>query len=250
MIDTHAHLDMCDDAPAEVLERATSAGVTRVVTVGTGIESGQRVLEIAESTQGVACALGVHPHDAGSVTAADLDELRRLLQHPAAVAVGETGLDYYRDYAPRESQSEVFAAHIALAVEIDKPLVIHSRAADDDTLDALATVPASTPVVLHCLSSLVLAEAAVERGYYVSFAGNVTYPNARELRAAARVIPSNRLLAETDAPYLAPQPVRGQRSEPAHVMHTLSALADTRRENLRALERTIDDNASTFFGIE
>ena len=219
MIDTHAHLDP-EEAPA-VLERARAVGVDRVVVVATTVGQASEALALTEEHEGVYACLGVHPHEAGS--AADLDELRRLLGHERAVAVGETGLDYFRDYAPPEAQRSLFQRELALAAELGKPVVIHTRAADDDTLAALEGFDGT--VVLHCFSSPALLDPALEHGWYVSFAGNVTYPKAPELRDAAARVPGDRILAETDSPYLAPQPVRGQRNEPAHVVHTVAALA-------------------------
>lgn len=250
MIDTHAHLDMCADPPAAVLERAVAAGVSRVVTVGSGAAGARRACEIAEHSQGVACAVGIHPHDAGRATPDELAQLRKLLAHPRVVAVGETGLDHFRDYAPRDEQAEAFAVQIELAAEAGKPLVVHSRAADGATLAALGEASPDTPVVLHCVSSLPLVEEAVERGYFCSFAGNVTYPKALELRQAATIVPAERILAETDAPYLAPQPVRGQKNEPAFVVHVLAALAEARGESPAELERQIDVNAARLFNFE
>ncbi len=240
MIDTHAHLG--DDA-AEVVERARQAGVTRIVDVATTVAGGRASLAFAEAHEGVYVSLGIHPHEAGAP--ADLEELRELLQHPRAVAVGETGLDYFRDYAPHESQQQLFDAQLALARAVGKPVVIHTRAADTDTLSRL--VEHDGPVILHCFSSQPLLEPALERGWYVSFAGNLTYKNAYDLRTAARRIPSERILAETDSPYLAPQPVRGRRNEPAYVRHTLDALAAVRGVDVAALEQQIDENATRVF---
>ena len=242
MIDTHAHLG--DDAP-EVLARARAAGVTRVIDVATTIDGARTTLTRAEHEEGVYACLGVHPHEAGEP--GDLDELRQLLAHPKAVAVGETGLDYYRDYAPRDAQQRLFASQLALALEVGKPVVIHTRAADDDTLARL--VDHSGPVILHCFSSPALLEPALKHGWYVSFAGNVTYKNAYELRAAARRVPAERILAETDSPYLAPQAVRGRRNEPAYVMHTLAALAEARAVSATDLAEQIDSNATAVFGL-
>lgn len=239
MIDTHAHLG--DDAP-EVLGRARAAGVTRVIDVATTIDGARTTLARAEREDGVYACLGVHPHEAGEP--GDLDELRELLGHPKAVAVGETGLDYYRDYAPRDAQAPLFEQQLALALELGKPVVIHTRAADDDTLERL--LAHDGPVVLHCFSSPNLLDAALERGWYVSFAGNVTYKNAYDLRAAARRVPADKLLAETDSPYLAPQPVRGKRNEPAYVTHTYDFLADLHGEAIRA---QIVVNAETVFAL-
>lgn len=245
MIDTHAHLDPAD--AAAVLARARAAGVDRVVAVGTTIADGAGALALARAEPGVYAALGIHPHEAAGPDADRVEELRALLGEPGAVAVGETGLDYARDYAPAEAQRRLFDRQLSLAGELGLPVVIHSREAEADTLAALAGFPGT--VVLHCFSSPGMLETALERGYYLSFAGNVTYPNAGALREAARAVPAERLLVETDSPYLAPQPVRGQRNEPAHVVHTLAALAAARGEDAEGLGRRIDANASAAFGL-
>ena len=247
MIDTHAHLDAYEDA-AGVVERARRAGVARIVAVGSGIDSCRRTLELCEREEGVFAALGLHPHQAGEVGTAELDELRRLLEHPRAVAVGETGLDHYRHYAPRDRQAALFRAQIELAAQLGKPLVVHSRAAEAETAAALADA-AGVPVILHCFSSSALLEPVLANGWYASFAGNVTYPKAPELRWAAARVPVERMLAETDSPYLAPQPVRGTRNEPAHVLHTLAALAEARTNDQDELERAIEANATAVFGL-
>ena len=192
-------------------------------------------------------SLGIHPHEAGHTEAGRLEELRELFADPRAVAVGETGLDYFRDYAPHDAQRRLFDAHLELAAELGKPVVIHTRAADEDTARVLAGFGGT--VILHCFSSPGLLDPALERGWYVSFAGNVTYPKAPELREAAARVPADRLLAETDSPYLAPQPVRGRRNEPAFVMHTLATLAEVRGDDPGALEAQIDANASAAFGL-
>jgi len=238
VIDTHAHLG--DDAD-EVLARARAAGVTRVIDVATSVAAGRGVLARAERDDGVYACLGVHPHESDGE---GLDGLRELLAHPKAVAVGETGLDYFRDYAPHDAQQRVFDAQLALARELGKPVVIHTRAADDDTRARL--LAHDGPVVLHCFSSPGLLDAALERGWYVSFAGNVTYKNAYDLRDAARRVPAERLLAETDSPYLAPQAVRGRRNEPAYVAHTYAFLSELRGEDVRA---QIEANADSVFAL-
>ncbi len=239
MIDTHAHLG--DDA-SDVLARARAAGVTRVIDVATTIAGARTTLERADREEGVYACLGVHPHEAGDP--GDLEELRALLGHPKAVAVGETGLDYYRDYAPPDAQQRLFAAELRLAREMGKPVVVHTRSADDDTRARL--VEHDGPVVLHCFSSPPLLDAALEHGWYVSFAGNVTYRNAYDLRAAARRVPADRLLAETDSPYLAPQPVRGKRNEPANVVHTYAFLSELLGEDVRD---QVVANADAVFGL-
>jgi TatD DNase family protein len=247
VIDTHAHLDALEDDAAAVLGRAREAGVTRVIAIGSGIDSCRAAVELAEREEGVFAALGIHPHQAGDDEAGRLDELRELLSSPRAVAVGETGLDHYRDYAPRDRQRGLFEAQLALAAELGKPAVIHSRAADDATVSALESFAGT--VVLHCFSSPGLLEPAVEHGWYVSFAGNVTYPNAYDLRAAARAVPAERLLVETDSPYLSPQPRRGRPNEPANVVHTVAALAEARGEEVGRLTEQIDANADTAFAL-
>jgi TatD DNase family protein len=246
VIDTHAHLTSLDDGD-EAIVRAAEAGVRRILTVGTSVEDGRRALALAERHDGVYAILGIHPHEAGTATEDDLAALRDLHAHPKAVAVGETGLDWFRDYAPHEDQRRLFAAQLELAAELGKPVVIHTRAADDDTLAALAGFTGS--VVLHCFSSPHLLPTALERGWYVSFAGNATFPKAVELRLAATEVPADRVLAETDSPYLAPQPMRGRPNEPANVVHTVAALARARGEESDVLERQIDRNASACFGL-
>ena len=246
MIDTHAHLTSLDDAD-EAIKRAAVAGVTRILTVGTSVEDCRRALALAEAHDGVFAILGIHPHDAGTATEDDLAALRELLAHPKAVAVGETGLDWFRDYAPPAEQRRLFAEELALAAELRKPVVIHTRAADDDTLAGLADHAGT--VVLHCFSSPHMLPTALERDWYVSFAGNATFPKAVDLRLAATQVPAERILAETDSPYLAPQPVRGKRNEPANVVHTLAALAQARGEEQSELEARIERNAAACFGL-
>jgi TatD DNase family protein len=241
VIDTHAHLDALDD-PKSALERARAAGVERIVAIGTGAASTRATLAIARDEPGVSVAAGVHPHQA-----ADGEPLDGLLDE-RIVAVGEIGLDFYRDYAPRDAQQRVFERQLAVATEHGKPVIVHSRAADDETAAALAGFEGT--VVLHCFSSPGLLPVALERRYYVSFAGNVTYPKAPELRDAARAIPVDRILAETDCPYLAPQPVRGKRNEPAYVVHTVASLAETRGEDPAELARRIGENATAAFALE
>ena len=248
MIDTHAHLDALDD-PGGALARAREAGVARVIAIGTGLDSCRRVLELAETEDGVFGSLGIHPHDAGSAGYKEVAGLAELLAHPKAVAVGETGLDHFRDYAPRDRQAILFRQQAALAVETGKALVVHTRAADDETVAVLGDLPAGTKVVLHCFSSSALLEPALEHGWYCSFAGNVTYPKAGDLRWAAARVPADRILAETDSPYLTPQAVRGKTNEPAFVQHTLRALAEARDEDPGDLEAQIDANAARAFGL-
>jgi TatD DNase family protein len=244
--DSHAHLDACQD-PAAVIERAHEAGITRIVTIGTGIDSCCRALALAERHDGVFAALGIDPHQAGSPEARRLEELRELLAHPKAVAVGETGLDTVRRFASPGEQRGLFEAELELASELGLPVVVHSREAEEETAAALE--PFDGTVVLHCFSSPGLLGIALERRYYVSFAGNVTYPKATDLRDTAAAIPLDRLLVETDSPYLAPQPVRGRSNEPAHLEHTIAALAELRNTEPDELGAATHANAGVAFGL-
>jgi len=245
--DSHAHLDACDEPADTLVARAQEAGVTRIVTIGTGIDSSRAALGVAERHPDVYAALGIHPHEAAESEAGRIDELRELLRHSKAVAVGETGLDTVRRFATPEQQRRLFEAHLVLAEELALPVVVHNREADKATAAALR--PFEGTVILHCFSSPALVPVAVERGYFVSFAGNATYPNAALLREAATVIPAARILVETDSPYLAPQPVRGRVNEPAHVVHTLRVLAEARGEDVSELATRTHANAAAAFGL-
>jgi TatD DNase family protein len=247
MTDTHAHLDACAEPAEALVARARSAGVDRIVAVGSGLDSCRETLAIAGRERGVWAALGIHPHQAGDPDAERLDELRRLLGDERAVAVGETGLDFYRDYAPRDRQRELFRRQLELAGELGKAVVVHTREAAEETAAALEGFGGT--VVLHCFSSPELLPVALDRGYFVSFAGNVTYPKAEELREAARQVPGDRLLAETDSPYLSPQPRRGRPNEPANVVHTVAALAEARGEDPEAFAARLDSNAAAAFSL-
>jgi TatD DNase family protein len=247
VIDTHAHLDACEEANA-ILGRAHDAGVGRIVTIGTGIDSCRAALALAEAHEGVFAALGIDPHQAATPEADRVEQLRSLFGHARAVAVGETGLDQFHHFATLDEQRRLFRAQLELAQELGKPVVIHCRQAVTETAAELAGFDGT--VVLHCFSEPELLPVALERGYYVSFAGNVTFPKAAELREAAARVPSHRILAETDSPYLAPQPVRGRSNEPAFVVHTLRALAEARGEGPDELADRIDANATEAFGLE
>ena len=243
MIDTHAHLDALEN-PAGAIAHAREAGVDRIVTIGTDVSSARASLSIAEGEAGVAVAAGIHPHH--SAEGDTVEDLAALVDRKI-VAIGETGLDFFRDYAPHDVQRRIFAEQLELARELRKPVIVHTRAAEDETAAMLAGFDGT--VVMHCFSSPELLPVALERGYYVSFAGNVTFPKAVELREAAVRVPADRLLVETDCPYLAPQPVRGETNEPAYVVHTLRSLAETRGDDREELERRIDANAAAVFGF-
>ena len=249
MIDSHTHLDSCEPPNADLVAAAEAAGVTRIVTVGTDGASCRAALAAAEDFPQVYAAIGRHPSEATGFDDADMAELEALASHDKCVAIGETGLDYYRDYAPREDQKRAFEAQIELARSTGKPLVIHTRAADDDTLELLDARAGGLRVILHCFSMAARVEDCLAHDdWWLSFAGNCTYPKAQDLRVAALRVPAERLLVETDAPYLSPQPVRGRPNEPANVVRTAEALAVERRVSYAELERSIERNSSVLFG--
>ena len=249
VIDSHTHLGFCDVPEADLVAAAVEAGVERIVTVGTTGASCRAALQAAEEFPQVYAAIGRHPNEATGFDDADLAELKALATHPRCVAVGETGLDYYRDRAPREDQERAFRAQIELARSVDKPLVIHTRAADEHTLRVLEEHADSLRVILHCFSMADRIEQCLAHpDWWISFAGNLTYPKAGVLRDAALRVPADRLLVETDAPFLSPQVLRGQPNQPAHVVHTARALALERRVAYDELERALEASAATVFG--
>ncbi len=248
MIDSHTHLDSCEPPNAELVAAAVAAGVTRMLTVGMDGRSCRTALAAAESFPQVYAAVGRHPNLAAGFDDADLAELRALAAHERCVAIGETGLDYYRDAAPRADQERAFSAQIELARELGKPLVIHTRAAERDTLAQLAAEAEGVSVVMHCFSMPEQLDECLERGYAISFAGNVTYPKAGELAAAAKRVPEECLLVETDAPYLTPQVVRKERNQPAFVAHTLAFLAALRGVDSDELGAVVERTAARVFG--
>jgi TatD DNase family protein len=249
VVDSHTHLEFSDTSNAELVEAAVEAGVTRMVTVGTNSATCRAALQAAEDFPQVYAAIGRHPNEAAGFDDADLTELKALAAHDKCVAIGETGLDYYREGAPRSDQERAFLAQIELARETDKPLVIHTRDADEDTLRALEDHAHGVTVILHCFSMPDRVEQVLAHPeWWVSFAGNVTYPNAAPLRHAALRVPPERLLVETDAPFLSPQPVRGKPNQPAYVVHTARALAVEKRIAYDELEAAIDRNAAALFG--
>ena len=248
MIDSHTHLTSCTPPPEELVAAAERVGVRRMLTVGTDSDSCRAALQIAEDFPQVYVAIGRHPNHATGFDAADLAELQALAAHPRCRAIGETGLDFHRQTASREDQERTFAAHMQLARATGKPLVIHTRAADDDTLSMLGGQADGLRVILHCFSMPERLDACLERGYWISFAGNVTYPPNGALREAAREVPANRLLVETDAPYLTPQAVRKERNQPANVTLTAEVLAAQRGVSYEELEAQVERNAAELFG--
>jgi TatD DNase family protein len=250
VLDSHTHLDLCAPPDAELVAAAQAAGVTRILTVGIDSSSCRAALAAAEAFPQVYAAVGRHPNCAKGFDDADLAELRALATHERCLAIGETGLDFYRLGAPRADQERAFAAQIALARETGKPLVIHTRAADDETLAQLAAEAAGVEVVMHCFSMPAHLGECLKRDYQISFAGNVTYRSAAELAQAAREVPEDRLLVETDAPYLTPQPVRKERNQPAYVAHTVAFLAQLRGVSVAQLGAALQRNAARTFGWE
>ncbi|HVG74759.1 MAG TPA: TatD family hydrolase [Thermoleophilaceae bacterium] len=249
MIDSHCHLDYCQPPVAELVGRARAAGVDRMATVATNGEAIRHAIAAAEDHDEVVAIVGRHPHETAGFDDLALEEIERAATHPRARAIGETGLDYYRDHAPRDDQRRAFEAQLELAARAALPVVIHTRAAEDDTFAVLREHSDSVPVVvMHCFSAPDRLEECVERGYMCSFAGNVTYPKATDLQEAARHTPDELLLVETDSPYLAPQPVRGKPNEPANVAHTARFVADLRGVSYEDLERTVAANFERVFG--
>jgi TatD DNase family protein len=248
VIDSHTHLHLCKQPNAELVAAADAAGVTRMLTVGIDSASCRAALAAAEDFPQVYAAVGRHPTAAKGFDHADLAELSALAAHHRCVAIGESGLDYYRDGAPRSDQQRAFAAHIQLARDTRKPLVIHTRAAERDTLAQLASEAHGVDVIMHCFSMPEQLDQCVSRGYRISFAGNVTYKSAAQLAHAAQRVPDELLLVETDAPYLAPQAVRGQPNQPAFVVHTAAFLAQLRRSSVPELGHIVQRNAARVFG--
>jgi TatD DNase family protein len=248
VIDSHTHLHVCKPDDAELVAAAVAAGVGRMLTVGTNGATCREALLAAERFPQVYAAIGRHPNEATSFDDADAAELHALAEHPRCAAIGETGLDYYRDYAPHADQRRAFDAQIELARAAGKPLVIHTRAAEDDTIDVLRSQARGVRVVMHCFSMPDRLEDCVEEGWWISFAGNVTYPKAQDLAAAAERVPDELLLVETDAPYLTPQVVRKERNQPAYVVHTARFVADRRGVEYDELEAIVERNAAGLFG--
>ncbi len=248
MIDSHTHLHVCKPDDAELVASAVRAGVSRMLTVGTNSATCREALEAAERFPQVLAAIGRHPNEARGFDDAHLAELHALAQHPRCAAIGETGLDYFRDYAPREDQLRAFLGQIELARATGKPLVIHTRAADADTIDTLREHAGGIDVILHCFTMAGRLQECLDAGWWVSFAGNVTYGSAADLAAAAERVPEDRLLVETDAPYLTPQVVRKQRNEPAFVVHTARFVAERRGIDYEQLEAIVERNAAALFG--
>lgn len=249
MVDTHAHLSVCEPVDAELVAAASAVGVRRILTVGMDEASNGAAIEAAEAHEHVHACVGRHPNSATGFDDAAAERIAELARDPRVAAVGETGLDYYRDNAPRDDQRRAFEAQLEIAREVAKPVVIHMRESVDDTFDVLRSRADGVSVILHCFSASArhVTEAA-ERGWYCSFAGNLTYPRAEGLREAAALVPDELLLVETDSPFLAPQPHRGSPNEPGHVVATAEALAELRGVGYPELEEVVERNAERVLG--
>ncbi|WP_309114894.1 TatD family hydrolase [Saccharothrix sp.] len=254
VVDAHTHLDACGagtpEQVAEMVDRANAAGVDRVITVGDTVASARWAAEAATWDDRVFAAVALHPTRTSEFTDADRSELERLAARPRVVAVGETGLDYYWDYAPPAAQHDAFRWHIELSKRVGKPLMIHDREAHDDILKILDEEGAPSTVVFHCFSGdLAFARSCVDRGFVLSFAGTVTFKNAHALREAARWVPADHLLVETDAPFLTPHPFRGRPNEPFCANYTLRDIATLRDLEPAELASTVTRNAERVFGL-
>ena len=252
LVDSHCHLDFKDFEGEldDVVARAGAAGVGTMVSISTHLSKFEGVKAVAERFDNVWCSVGVHPHQAGEEGVDSPDRLVELAQHPRVVGIGESGLDYYYDNSPRDRQQISFRAHIAAARETGLPLIVHARDADEDAADIMRDEmeKGAYTAVMHCFSSgRGLAEAALEMGMYISFSGILTFKNAQELRDIARDVPEDRILVETDSPFLAPIPNRGKRNEPAFVTHTAEVLAEVRGMDRNALETATTDNFFRLF---
>lgn len=252
LIDSHCHLDFphLSDQLDDVLARAKNAGVETLLTICTRVRKFEQVLAIAEANDNIFCSVGTHPHNADEERDIALQEIVTLAQHPKVVAIGEAGLDYHYDNAPRDDQEKGFRTHIAAARETGLPLVIHTRDADEDTARILSEEmdKGVFTAVLHCFTAgQELAIKGVELGFYVSFSGVLTFKKSDALREIAAILPMDRVLVETDAPYLSPEPVRGRKNEPANVVHTAAKLAEVKGVSTDEIARVTTENFFALF---
>jgi TatD DNase family protein len=255
VVDTHAHLALCEPDDDELVAAAGEAGVRRILTVGLGEDTNPGAVRAAQRDEGVFAAVGRHPNSAGGFDRAAAEAIEEFASRPEVVAVGETGLDFYRDRAEPDDQRRAFSSQISIARSVGKPVVIHLRdreGQDDAVEEAFATLAEQAdgvPVVLHCFSAgPAWAERAGKHGWYCSFAGNLTYPKAEPIREAAAIVPGDRILVETDSPFLSPQPMRGRPNQPANVVATAERLAEVRGVPYGELEGTVEANAARVFG--
>ncbi len=250
LIDSHAHVDFpqFDDDRDAVIDRARAMGLVALVNIGTNVSTSRASVRLAERYDFIYSAVGIHPHDADTVTPETLDDLRALAQHPEVVAIGEIGLDYYRDYSPRPAQRQAFRDQLALASELDLPVVIHSRDAHDDVLTILSDWEGTG--VLHTYAAgPERLDQVIDMGFFIGISGPVTYSKAKQLRNVASVVPLDRLLIETDCPYLTPEPHRGKRNEPAYVKFVAEAVAQARGDSIQQVAEATTENTRRLFGI-
>ena len=249
MVDTHCHLDHCEPPLGELVERAREAGLKRLATVGMDGPSIENALAAADEHPEVFAIVGRHPHESRGFGPRDLERIEEAARHPKARVIGETGLDYYRDYAPRDDQRRAFEAQLELAARLGMPVAIHTRAAEDDTFALLREHAGDlAAVILHGLRRRSASRNASSGGYLCSFAGNVTYPKADDLQQASKEVPAELMLVETDVPFLSPQVLRSKRNEPAFVVHTAHHVAGLRGTSYEELERTVEENSARVFG--
>lgn len=254
IFDTHAHLQdkKLHEDLENVISRALAAGVEKMTCVGYDLPSSQEAVLIARKYKQVYAAVGVHPHDALTLNPEVLGKLRDLAKDPRVVAIGEIGLDYYRDLSPRDKQKQAFIEQIKLAQQIGKPIIIHDREANQDVMDIIKKEKAGkNGGIMHCYSgSLPLAIESIKEGFYISFAGPLTYKNAKKAQEVVTKIPQNRLLVETDCPYLTPEPLRGKINEPAHVQYVVQKMAELRKQHPDEIAYLTDRNAREVFRIK
>jgi TatD DNase family protein len=248
VIDTHCHLDACEEPVADIVERARQANVTRLLAIGMNSGSCRHALAAAEAHEAVYVSVGRHPHETQDIAPEAIDEIEELASHGKVRAIGEAGLDYKREYSPPQDQQLAFELQIELALRLHLPLVVHTREAERDTFTMLDRYAGKgIPIIMHCFSLTGWVYECIDRGFYCSFAGNLTYPQAGELREAARLIPDELLLVETDAPFLSPQDFRGKPNEPAFVRSTAAFLAELRGQSYEQLEQIVQSNAGWIF---
>jgi TatD DNase family protein len=251
MIDSHCHLTYEPLAKQlnDVLARAAAAGVERMITIGTDLADAQRAIELCRQHENIRCVIGIHPHHSAQAADEDVAWLRSLQQSPAVVALGEMGLDYHHEFAPRDRQAEIFSAQLELARELNRPIVIHNREATDDCL-AMMKPFSTVRALFHCFTgSANEARKILDQGYMLGFTGIVTYKKSDELREVVKFTPSDRIVVETDSPYLSPEPVRKQKvNEPSFVMHTARVVAELRGVSLEELDRITTENVARHFG--
>ncbi len=259
LIDTHAHLDVSDfdDGRSETIARAMDAGVGGIITVGTDLESSQKAIELSEQYPGVYAAVGIHPHDAAEIDQADIRKLAEIARNTGVVAIGETGLDFYRDYSPREAQIQALKWQLALSAEMELPVIIHCRQAEEDMLNLLRSwisdsgdTGRQNRGVIHCFSGdSNTAGGYLNMGFYLSLGAYIGYPASAGMHDVIRSIPGDRLLIETDCPFLSPQSYRGKRNEPAYLPFTVKALAEIRQESYEDIARVSTQNAQRLFRL-